>query len=970
MKLFPLLTPAGSDRQVQYNDGGLFGGDNSFTFNDTTKALTIAGASVVGLNSAVFQPAAGGDSTTFFQVLDADGGTPIVNVDTTNERVGFFDSAPAFDVEVNGQLGIQNQPAGNTSRTTDIPIHIIENTGWNALNRPSILIENSNAGAEAVIGFRTPGTNGMYFFGLNDDDTSMKFGKSSSLQPAGVLMSINANGVGMGDTVDPQYTLHIRKDAAGATIYPLVLQNQSSVNNAAVGMYFITSTYQYPSAAITAERHSGFAELYFSAGGTGSPVERFRIFGATGQIRHQATEPYYTFHNITHEDTNGGRESRLIFKGEQSGGEQTSLFQFEASHDGAADDQLGKGLWSVNTGGGLTEALRIDSNADIAVTGSAFIDDELWVAGEKIAGSVWIRGDSTDELNVRTYFTSRVQQAGANKFEVQVKGEYSGGGDLNYVIEIDEMTNPEVHTTIGNRPARVATMTDCDHVSGPQTITVSGDNTLILSDNDTFAISDSVRVATMTDCDHVSGPQTITVSGDNTLILNDNTSFAISDSGSNNNTGYQIDDASITYDEDTDSTTFDLDAGGTNLVASGETGTVTTVSNNNTGYKIDDASITYDEGARTTTFDLDAGGDALVASGSVGTVTTDEYYNTFKWSDDGGGTWDETGVETTRGHPWYGLNNDVEINFLAGDITTDAFVVGDQWTFTAKASPTVPLNVDTTNNETTIGGSAVLGLNSAVFQPAAGGDSTTFFQMKQADGTAFFISNSILGRIGIGGPPDTGTERTLTVHGNIFLPQGGSKFYAPTGYIDTNHYYIRTALQILNKAGTEFFPFATRNVTGVEAVVDLSNIGSIAATGNAEWTSTSPYNTLHNSTHEDSDGGRESRLIFKGEQSGGEETALFQFEASHDGAADDQLGKGVWSVNTGAGLAEALRIDSNLLATLAGALHITGDVGFYNTAPVAQEAHIVDADGTLADITTKFNALLLSLETYGLLAAA
>ena len=45
-------------------------------------------------------------------------------------------------------------------------------------------------------------------------------------------------------------------------------------------------------------------------------------------------------------------------------------------------------------------------------------------------------------------------------------------------------------------------------------------------------------------------------------------------------------------------------------------------------------------------------------------------------------------------------------------------------------------------------------------------------------------------------------------------------------------------------------------------------------------------------------------------------------------------------------------------------------IGFYGVAASAQAAGIADADGTLADITTKFNSLLAKLETYGLLAAA
>jgi hypothetical protein len=47
-----------------------------------------------------------------------------------------------------------------------------------------------------------------------------------------------------------------------------------------------------------------------------------------------------------------------------------------------------------------------------------------------------------------------------------------------------------------------------------------------------------------------------------------------------------------------------------------------------------------------------------------------------------------------------------------------------------------------------------------------------------------------------------------------------------------------------------------------------------------------------------------------------------------------------------------------------------GKIGFFGVIPVVQQAHIVDADGTLADVTAKFNTLLSELETLGLLAAA
>lgn len=47
----------------------------------------------------------------------------------------------------------------------------------------------------------------------------------------------------------------------------------------------------------------------------------------------------------------------------------------------------------------------------------------------------------------------------------------------------------------------------------------------------------------------------------------------------------------------------------------------------------------------------------------------------------------------------------------------------------------------------------------------------------------------------------------------------------------------------------------------------------------------------------------------------------------------------------------------------------TTGIGFFAVTPVAQQTNIVNADGTLADITTKFNSLLEKLEAYGLLAA-
>ena len=98
----------------------------------------------------------------------------------------------------------------------------------------------------------------------------------------------------------------------------------------------------------------------------------------------------------------------------------------------------------------------------------------------------------------------------------------------------------------------------------------------------------------------------------------------------------------------------------------------------------------------------------------------------------------------------------------------------------------------------------------------------------------------------------------------------------------------------------------------------VANVQDVTATD------TTPEVTIINNTHEDTDGGREGKVIFKGQQSGGEESTLAEIQASHDGS-------------DGASPTEAMRIDSSQnvgigesnpsLGGSANGLHITGASG-------------------------------------------
>ena len=78
--------------------------------------------------------------------------------------------------------------------------------------------------------------------------------------------------------------------------------------------------------------------------------------------------------NTTHEDTSGGRESKITFQGEQSGGEQSVLAQIQASHHDASDDQKGELIFRTNDGSdgtSPTERMRIDSVGTVTITNAS-----------------------------------------------------------------------------------------------------------------------------------------------------------------------------------------------------------------------------------------------------------------------------------------------------------------------------------------------------------------------------------------------------------------------------------------------------------------------------------------------------------------------------------------------------------------------------------------------------------------------
>ena len=172
-----------------------------------------------------------------------------------------------------------------------------------------------------------------------------------------------------------------------------------------------------------------------------------------------------TLKNDTEEDTDGGRASKIIYQGEQSGGEISTLAEIEASHDGTADDEKGDLIFRTNDGSdgaSPSERMRIDSvgTTSITVTGNEDTLNLISTDADSSFGPVLnlhrnsaspANSDSTGRINFQaendadekiTYaqiFTS-LQNVADGSEDGRLKLGTMGGGNFNSRMD---MTNTE-----------------------------------------------------------------------------------------------------------------------------------------------------------------------------------------------------------------------------------------------------------------------------------------------------------------------------------------------------------------------------------------------------------------------------------------------------------------------------------------------------------------------------------------------
>ncbi len=144
-----------------------------------------------------------------------------------------------------------------------------------------------------------------------------------------------------------------------------------------------------------------------------------------------ASDATFTLQNTDEEDSAGGRQSRFIHKGEQSGGEVTTLGFWEISHDGTSDDEKGKARLVLNSGseGNSPSNIPISYTADgkIAVSTSLSVLDEDTLSSDddKVLAT---------QQSIKAYVDAITDPA------------YSGGQDHTFVgglqIKFGKLTTP------------------------------------------------------------------------------------------------------------------------------------------------------------------------------------------------------------------------------------------------------------------------------------------------------------------------------------------------------------------------------------------------------------------------------------------------------------------------------------------------------------------------------------------------
>ncbi|BAQ89124.1 sugar binding protein [uncultured Mediterranean phage uvMED] len=147
--------------------------------------------------------------------------------------------------------------------------------------------------------------------------------------------------------------------------------------------------------------------------------------------------------NPDSEDTAGGRESQIVFKGLQSGSEESTLGRIQASHEGTSDDQKGQLIFSTNDG----------SDSDAPTTALTIGSDQVVTFAKNPSGVTagivknYILNPEFDVAQRGKTINATTPISGANNSESYCLDQWIIVSDGNDIIDVAQSTTAPTGST-------------------------------------------------------------------------------------------------------------------------------------------------------------------------------------------------------------------------------------------------------------------------------------------------------------------------------------------------------------------------------------------------------------------------------------------------------------------------------------------------------------------------------------------